>query len=76
VELFVNKGLRVNGNLGSVLLAQLVTSTSKKSTDDRGWYAYLINLTVTTDPMVNSSPALSNIISMLLTCPSIFLSVD
>ena len=37
VEVFVNKGLRVNGNLGSVLMAQLVTSTSKKVTDERGW---------------------------------------
>lgn len=38
VEVFVNKGVRVNGEIGPVLTAQLATPTSKTSTDDRGWY--------------------------------------
>ena len=37
VEVFPNRGMRVTGEVSSVLLAQLTTRTSKTLKDDRGW---------------------------------------
>ena len=38
VEVFPTKGMRVTGQVGSVLMAQLTPSTAKTHKDDRGWY--------------------------------------
>ncbi|XP_064396957.1 src kinase-associated phosphoprotein 2-A-like [Halichondria panicea] len=38
VDVFVNRGIRVNGEIGTVLQSQLTTPTSKAITDDRGWF--------------------------------------
>ncbi len=38
-EVFLNKGVRINGDVGTVLSNQLITPTSKTSTDERGWLA-------------------------------------
>ena len=38
VELFINKGIRVNGDIGTVLTAQLTPGNAKAHVDDRGWY--------------------------------------
>ena len=37
VEVFPNKGMRVTGHVGSVLIAQLTPTTAKTQNDDRGW---------------------------------------
>ena len=37
VEVFPNKGMRVTGHVGSVLIAQLTPTTAKTKNDDRGW---------------------------------------
>ena len=44
VEVFLNRGLRVNGDIGSVLTAQLSSGTTKTHVDERGWYDYHSNL--------------------------------
>ena len=36
-EVFPNKGMRVTGHVGSVLIAQLTPTTAKTQNDDRGW---------------------------------------
>ena len=36
VDVFVNKGIRVNGDIGTVLGTQLCSPSSKKVSDDRG----------------------------------------
>ena len=38
-EVFLNKGVRINGDVGTVLSSQLITPTSKTTTDERGWYS-------------------------------------
>jgi len=37
VEVFLNKGVRIFGEVGTVLSSQLTIPTSKTSTDDKGW---------------------------------------
>ena len=37
VEVFTNRGMRVTGQVGSVLIAQLTATTAKTHKDDRGW---------------------------------------
>lgn len=37
VEVFASRGMRVTGEVGSVLIAQLTTTTAKTHKDDRGW---------------------------------------
>ena len=36
-EIFFNKGVRINGDIGTVLSAQLFTPNSRTVTDERGW---------------------------------------
>lgn len=38
VEVFPGRGMRVSGEVSSVLIAQLTTSTAKTFSDDRGWF--------------------------------------
>ena len=42
VEVFLNRGLRVNGDIGPVLTAQLSSGITKTHVDERGWYGYHI----------------------------------
>ena len=44
VEVFLNRGLRVNGDIGLVLTAQPSSGTTKTHVDERGWYGYHSNL--------------------------------
>ena len=44
VEVFLNRGLRVNGDIGPVLTAQLNSGITKTHVDERGWYGYHSNL--------------------------------
>ena len=37
VDMFPSRGMKVTGQVGSVLLAQLTTSSAKIHKDDRGW---------------------------------------
>ena len=37
VEVFLNKGVRIYGEVGTVLSEQLTIPTSKKLTDEKGW---------------------------------------
>ena len=37
VEMFANRAMRVTGQVGSVLTAQLTSTTAKTHKDDRGW---------------------------------------
>ena len=43
-EVILNKGVRINGEVGTVLSSQLITPTSKTTTDERGWSALAIML--------------------------------
>ena len=36
-EVFLGKGIRISGDVGTVLSSQLTTPTSKTSTDEKGW---------------------------------------
>ena len=36
-EVYLNKGVRIHGEVGTVLSTQLTTPTSKTSTDEKGW---------------------------------------
>ncbi len=36
-EVFLNKGVRINGDVGTVLSASLTTLNSKTIVDERGW---------------------------------------
>ena len=38
VEVFPTRGMRVTGEVSSVLVAQLTTTTAKTHKDERGWY--------------------------------------
>ena len=38
VEVFINRGLRVNGDIGPVLTAQLSSGNTKTHVDERGWF--------------------------------------
>lgn len=37
VDMYPSKGMRVTGQVGSVLLAQLTATAAKTNKDDRGW---------------------------------------
>ena len=44
VEVFPTRGMRVTGEVSSVLVAQLTTTTAKTHKDERGWYETFLTL--------------------------------
>ena len=40
VEVFVNRGIRINGEISTVLQAQLTPPNCKTVSDERGWYVH------------------------------------